>query len=129
MALIVWSEKYSVKNQLIDNQHQKLVALINDLHSAMKEGKGKEISYKVMNDLIVYTREHFNTEEGIMLKSRYALFSEHKAEHEQLTKKVIELQNDLQSGNFNLTLELLTFLRNWLINHIEKTDKKYVGKI
>ncbi len=127
MPLIVWSDKYTVKNILIDNQHKKLIGFINDLHSAMKEGKAKNILSKILDDLVTYTKEHFRTEERMMQNAGYKNFTNHKLEHNKLTQKVIDFQQQYNEGKVNLTFEIMTFLQTWLVNHIEKSDKQYVG--
>ena len=129
MELIKWSEKYSVNNFLLDSQHKKLVSVINELHTAMKVAKGKEILSTIFDELILYTKEHFRTEEQIMLKFNYPEFKEHKAEHEKLTEQVIKLQKEYKEGSSLITMDTMNFLKNWLIEHIEGTDKKYKDKI
>ena len=129
MELIKWSEKYSVNNFLIDSQHKKLIDIINELHTAMKVARGSEIMQTIFDELIWYTREHFRTEEQIMLKFNYPGYNEHKAEHEKLTEKVLKLQKDFKEGKALITMETMTFLKSWLIDHIEGTDKKYKDKI
>ena len=42
MTLINWDNRLALNFAEIDSQHQKLVAMINDLNAAMLEGKGKE---------------------------------------------------------------------------------------
>jgi hemerythrin len=123
--IIKWDEKYSVGNTLLDSQHKKLIALINELHSAMKDGKGKEALQKVLDELVLYTIEHFSTEEQLMLKASYPHYSEHKRQHEDLTRRAVSLQNSYRAGETPLTLDVLKFLRDWLIVHIEGSDKKY----
>lgn len=129
MELIKWLEKYSVNNFLLDSQHKKLIAIINELHTAMKVARGNEIMQTIFDELIWYTKEHFRTEEQIMLKFNYDAFNEHKAEHEKLTEQVLKLQKDYKEGKSLITMETMNFLRTWLINHIEGTDKKYKDKI
>lgn len=128
MSLIEWSEKYSVKNFLIDNQHKKLIGMINEFHSAMKEGKTKNILCDILDGLIIYTKEHFRTEERMMHEAGYKFFMEHKTEHEKLITKVTEMEKKLKEETL-LTFEMFDFLQSWLIKHIEKTDKKYSGLI
>jgi len=129
MELIKWSEKYSVNNFLLDSQHKKLIAIINELHTAMKVARGNEIMQTIFDELIWYTKEHFRTEEQIMQKFNYPAFKEHKAEHEELTEKVLKLQKNYKEGKSLITMETMNFLKSWLINHIEGTDKKYKDKI
>ncbi len=125
MPLFNWSEDYSVKNNGIDNQHKKLVDLINDLHNAMKEGKGKEILGKIIGELISYTKFHFKAEENLMLQNNYPEYKNHKAEHEAFTNKVIEFEEKFKRGSVVLSQEIILFLKDWLINHIKGTDKNY----
>ena len=125
MELIKWSEKFSVNNFLLDSQHKKLVAIINELHTAIKVARGTEIIHTIFDELIWYTKEHFRTEEQIMLKFNFPAFNEHKIEHEKLIDQVLILQKDFKEGKKPITMETMNFLKNWLINHIESTDKKY----
>ena len=129
MELIKWSDKYSVNNFLLDSQHKKLIAIINELHTAMKVARGNEIMQTIFDELIWYTKEHFRTEEQIMQKFNYPTFNEHKAEHEKLTEEVLKLQKDYKEGKSLITMDTMNFLKSWLINHIEGTDKKYKDKI
>lgn len=127
--IIKWDDKYSVGNVLLDSQHKKLVFLINELHAAMKDGKGKDALQKVLDDLVLYTIEHFSTEEQMLLKISYPDYADHKKKHEELTKQAVNLQSSYKSGSTPLTLDVLQFLRDWLIVHIEGTDKKYKDMI
>jgi len=125
MTLITWSDNYSVKVKEIDNQHKKLADLINQLHDAMKEGKGKEIIGNVLNELVNYTVYHFGYEEKLFDKYGYPEAKIHAREHNDLVEKVKLYVKDYQSGKGVLTLEIMNFLRGWLMNHIGDTDKKY----
>ena len=127
--MITWSEKYSVKNNLIDSQHKKLILLVNQLHTAMKEGKGRDALQTVLDELVSYTQEHFKDEEAMMVRGKFPGYNLHKIEHENLTKKAASLQEQYRSGKTPLTLDVMTFLSDWLVNHIEGSDKKYIGKI
>ena len=125
MALINWSDDLSVKISGIDNQHKKLVELINDLHNAMKEGKGKEKLGAILNELINYTKYHFSAEEELMKQKNYPGYQQHKSEHDAFTKKVLEFNDQFVSGSLFMSNEVLVFLKDWLIEHIKGTDKKY----
>lgn len=125
MALFNWSEEYSVNVNGLDNQHKKLVDLINELHSAMKEGKSKEVLGKIIEELISYTKFHFSAEETLMLQNKFPGLSKHKEEHEAFTKKVIEFEEKFLRGSVVLSQEIIIFLKDWLLNHIQVTDKNY----
>jgi len=125
MALIDWSDEFSVKIQSIDKQHSKLIVLINDLHSAMKLGKGKEAVEVVIRDLISYTKVHFSHEEEMMQKYSYPGFSKHKSIHDDLVKQVLDIEKNFKEGKTVISQEVLNFLKKWLVDHILATDKQY----
>jgi hemerythrin len=125
MAIMEWSPTFSVKIKKFDDQHKKLVELLNQLHDAMKAGQGNAALGMVLQSLISYTATHFKEEEQVMQTHGYPDFSHHKAEHEKLVKQVLELQKKFQSGGSVLTLTVMSFLKDWLTTHIQGEDKKY----
>lgn len=125
MALINWTDALSTRIPSVDDQHKKLVNLINKLHDAMREGRGKEVLGQTLDEIISYTKYHFTYEEGLMRKADYPQLTAHKAEHELLVGKVLDLQEKYKAGNLSITIETLTFLKDWLNHHIMKEDKQY----
>ncbi len=125
MDLINWSDSLSVNVAEIDQQHQKLVAMINELNDAMRQGKGKEALKHIVSGLISYTGTHFKTEEQYFDRFGYPDADSHKKNHADFVQKVMEFNNGFEKGKFGLTLEIMNFLSNWLQTHIKGTDKKY----
>jgi hemerythrin len=125
MPLFTWIDSYSVNIKEFDDQHRKLVELINTLHDAMSVGKGSQALGPVLTELVKYTATHFSSEETLMLKYNYPGYLAHKMEHERLTARVLEVQTQFQDRQVTLTLGVMKFLQEWLVNHIQSTDKKY----
>lgn len=125
MALIIWSDTLKTNVTECDEQHKKLITLINTLHDAMKIGKGKVALGKVLTELVDYTQTHFRTEELLFVRHGYAGYAAHKAEHDTLTKQAKDLKANFEKDEGVITLEVMTFLKNWLETHILGTDKKY----
>lgn len=124
MAFIEWDKKLSVGVSEFDEEHKKLIVMINSLHDAMKSGKGKELLAKILDEVTEYALKHFAHEEKLMVQYRYPEHKEHKAAHDHFVKTVVELrkQHDqqlLQAG------KLLKLLQDWLVSHINNIDKKY----
>ena len=129
MALITWTNLYSVNVAEIDAQHMKLVDLLNKLYDASKQGIGKETLAGVFNELVEYTAIHFQTEEALMKRAGYLDYNEHKAVHTSLVQHVKKLQqNYLQEKDSTLN-DTITFLRDWILKHIAGTDKKYTESL
>ncbi len=125
MPLLNWDNNYSVNIQEIDNQHQLLIKLINELHDAMKIGKGKEALGSILNELVNYTVYHFGYEEKLFSTYGYSESIQHKAAHDKLVEQVKQIQKEYESGKTVFTLEVMNFLKDWLSGHIVGTDKKY----
>jgi hemerythrin len=129
MALVNWSTDYSVGVNSIDKQHQILFDMLNNLHDAMKTGKGSKLAPTILKNLVQYTREHFANEEKLMSQAAYADFAGHKAEHDKLTGEVLQIVQDSEAGKLVLSMKLQDFLRNWLQAHILGSDKKYTASL
>ncbi len=125
MALIEWNDRLSVNIREIDDQHKKLVGMVNRLHTAMKEGKADTISMQIVEDMKKYAASHFATEERHMKTHGYPGYREHKTEHEKFVAKVVQVEKDLKTGKCAMSMDILNFLSNWLVDHIKGTDKKY----
>ncbi len=128
MAFFNWSDNLSVGVKAADDDHKKLIDMLNRLHDGMKNGQGREAVGKVLDGLISYTKFHFAREEEFFAKSGYPA-TEHKKEHRELVKQVEALQSRYKSGEAALSIETLDFLKNWLNVHIQSTDKKYSGHL
>ncbi|WP_305043529.1 bacteriohemerythrin [Geoalkalibacter sp.] len=124
-VLIAWDEALSVNIGVVDRQHQRLVEMVNQLYKAMKTGQGNTLMGSIFLDLIDYTAQHFATEEKFMQAKNYPEFESHKQEHDELVKRVIELKARFEKGEKVFSSDVFNFLKGWLINHIQGTDKKF----
>lgn len=125
-GVIEWSDQFSVNVQRFDEQHKKWIGFINKLYKAMKEGKGAETLSSLMHDMTEYTKIHLKDEEKILKESGYPAFDEHKKIHDEFTNWILEIEQRFNSGDHNgLSLEVITKLKDWLINHINRVDKRY----
>jgi len=125
MALITWNENFSINITEIDSQHKKLIELINELHEAMKVAKGKDVMGNILSELVNYTVYHFGTEEKLFQKHGYPEYATHKKRHDDLTKQVKDTADKFNKGGNIITVEVMSFLKDWLQNHILTVDKRY----
>lgn len=125
MPLMTWTEDCSVKIESIDAQHKMLFSWVNDLYDAMCAGRADQELGQILYGLVQYTRYHFLHEEKLMQDHGYPDYLNHKAQHDALRKRVDDFQAQFQSGNAGITTELMDFLKNWVSNHIQISDKSY----
>ncbi len=124
-----WTEALLTGIPQIDKQHRKLVALANDLYHALKDGKAQEVMQQILDELVDYTTSHFSFEEGMMRKYRYPEYDNHIKAHQQLVKQITDIYENFRNKRGCIGLETFVFLKDWLVNHIMRTDKKYVPHI
>jgi hemerythrin len=123
---MVWTKVISVGVTAMDDDHKKLIDIINKLHDGIVAGHKKEILAAVLDHLVDYTKFHFTKEEELLLKTNYPALSAHKIEHESFVSRITNLQERFKSSPVvMLDLELMSYLRNWLLTHIQGSDKKY----
>jgi len=125
MVLFQWSDDYSVKVPSIDAQHQRLVAMLNELHDGMSRGHGAEHLTPILNGLIDYTAQHFAHEEALFAEHDYPEAAEHTAEHQRLVGQVLAFKSKLENKQASINMELMKFLKDWLIKHILGSDMRY----
>ncbi|WP_246982794.1 bacteriohemerythrin [Halorientalis marina] len=119
-------DRYSVDIDRFDEQHKRLFGLLNDLHTAMNEGHSEEKVGDILRELERYTDYHFGDEEEFMQDCGYAMdcadcFYNHREAHEEFAERVSELREKHENGEY-ITMEVLTFVRDWLDSHIAASD-------
>ncbi|MCU7835939.1 MAG: bacteriohemerythrin [gamma proteobacterium symbiont of Taylorina sp.] len=125
---LTWKDEYSVGIEAMDNDHKKLLNLINQLQTASTYYTGKESEEKALAELIDYTKTHFKNEETLLEENEYADLVAHKEQHKQFIDKVNGLVEQYKKDPNATLVDALAFLKEWLIKHINGTDKEY-GKI
>jgi hemerythrin len=125
VAVFSWNDLYSVKVAKCDQQHMRLFDIINQLADAMRMGKGQDVVNQVVTDLLDYTNTHFQDEEALLQKANYPQLEAHQEMHRIFVKKVQSLQSQAQMGKRVNAAQLLSLMRDWLVNHIQKADKRY----
>lgn len=125
MALITWNQNYNVNINEIDRQHQMLVKMINDLYLAMQTAKEKETLSKMLDKLFIYAAMHFAKEEHYFDTFGFPETEKHKKEHVDFERKLSKFEKDFNSGKVMLTEKVIQYLANWLVHHIQGSDRRY----
>jgi hemerythrin-like metal-binding protein len=120
-----WKREYCTGIDSIDQQHKKLVNLINQLQTAVDYSTGDEFEREALDELVSYTMTHFGYEEKLMEDNAYPDYEPHKAEHEKMVKQVDAVLSEYKQNPDQAMQNAHDFLRDWLINHINGTDKAY----
>ena len=124
-GFVVWDNAFSVGEEEIDKQHQQIIEMLNDLYEARNFNRESEVVGDVVERMCHYVRDHFNTEETLMAEVGYPGLSAHHSEHEFFIAEAGRLCP--RKGDADLDVNrLMEFLKDWLLEHIAKTDHLYV---
>lgn len=129
MILIHWKNSFEIDQGIIDEQHQKLIRLINDLYTAFYEGQANKVIEAIIVELEAYTRYHFETEEALFSGIGFDQEAKHLQQHRFFEEKIKHFKEDFINEDLRLSYEIMNFLRDWLQNHILDSDKKYIPYI
>ena len=125
MPMLQWSNALSVNVKEVDEQHKKLIDLIRKLNDAMLQRRAKEELGNVINELLRYTIVHFSLEESYFDKFGYSDAPAHKVEHARFIAETKKFKREFETGKLGISIEIMTFLSDWLKDHIMGVDKKY----
>ncbi|NOX90816.1 MAG: hemerythrin family protein [Calditrichaeota bacterium] len=125
MDKISWKDEYSVGIKEIDAQHKKLINIMNRLIEMRNARVDSELISETLTEMTEYASKHFETEEKYMVEYDYPDYDAHKKVHKEFKKKTAFFCVDTMSHKETIPIEILTFLKDWWINHILKSDMKY----
>jgi methyl-accepting chemotaxis protein len=122
----VWDQQaYGVGVPEMDSQHKQLFAYINDISSDLAKGKSAASVTGMLRDFIGTAKRHLAAEEAFMERIHFPGVNAHRKIHRELMERVHELYAQVEQGDDDAVVEVLLFLRDWLVNHIQGTDRKY----
>lgn len=122
--LMEWNADLDLGLVEINRQHQTLVNLINELYYLLHHNYGAASIKRVVQGLIDYTANHFKYEETLFELLQYPQEQAHSANHTRLVDQVLAFQKRVEAGE-DIGDELMGFLKDWLIKHIQKEDRAY----
>ena len=125
IELLSWTEDFSVGDAKIDEQHKQLFNMINRLITESETTIQSETVSDLLTDMTNYAQEHFAAEEKLMRKHNYPHLEEHIAQHLTFRIKVLDFCKDAMKGVGGIPSTMLSYLRDWLVEHILKSDKAF----
>jgi hemerythrin-like metal-binding protein len=125
LLLCRFSNDFDVLIERMNDDHKKIFDYINTIHSRIKEKTDNKSLLPIFKELAEFTRGHFAREEAAMAQADYIDLGLQQKAHEKLLKSISDMINDLEKENAVDLLEVMTFLRDWLMTHIMVMDRKY----
>jgi len=124
MAYFEWADDLAIDHGPIDRDHRHLVDLVNQLHTATSQGRGREVVQRVLDELLAYTRDHLSREEAMMRSVGFPSLKQHQIGHAHFIAQLEELKRQYEAGSITVASQLSSVLRDWLSLHIRRSDKE-----
>jgi len=125
MDFVEFGHEYSLGVPELDKQHKELARQLNDAikHCTGKKADEKKFYDKNTRNSIEFLRNHFETEEKLLRKTKYDNLGKHKLEHKEMLKKLIKMNDDIEKNRVELDLFYVTaFIKEMVVKHIRTSD-------
>ncbi len=131
MPVIEWAAAYSVNNEAMDGQHQRLFKAVNELYDSINSATpDARQALQCIKFLTEYTRTHFADEESLMRDRNYSGLTAHQAEHELVLKQLRGFERLITVATRESFVEddmILFLLGDWLLDHVLSSDQAYAA--
>jgi len=122
MEPFVWTPQLSIGVDEIDEDHKKLIIILNMAIESMNHPENDGIEFaNIFEKMSIYTQHHFHREEALMKACNYPHTDNHKSVHALLIKEINHKNKIFKKGKLSAE-DLVEFLLNWLIDHIADSD-------
>jgi hemerythrin-like metal-binding protein/PAS domain S-box-containing protein len=123
--LINWTDELKIGLSEMDEQHENLVKLANQLYNVLRKSKSKKETKDTLKAFIDYSAYHFGNEERYFDEFGYEFAEEHKKEHNLFLKEMNKFQKEYLANKIKFLDEIMFFIADWIPNHFKVEDKKY----
>ncbi|MCW9026259.1 MAG: hemerythrin family protein, partial [Thiovulaceae bacterium] len=121
--MIEWNEGLNLGIKALDDDHKRLLQLINSLSESIDKNEPKNIIEHIFLELEKLTKKHFEREEDYLEGCSCTKLDEHKVQHADFLSKLSELKNKALSANDYISIQDVTvYLTEWLLNHVIEED-------
>ena len=128
MESLQWNEVLATGIEEIDDQHKRLLEIINQLRVAAGQGARRDASAEALQQVLDYTIYHFDYEEKLLEKAGYELLPLHKRTHELFIRRIPDFQKRHAAGE-DVLQEVHDMLARWLVHHIQNDDRGYAPTV
>ena len=124
--MVEWSDKFSVRISVIDEEHKKIIGILSKAIYAKEHGANPKELREVLREMTNDSLKHFKTEEAYMKEFDCTEYQGRREEHRGFFTETIAYHDKVIEGDCQIANEIIEYLKWWLVNHIQITDKKYV---
>lgn len=125
MEIIEWDPSFSVGIERLDEQHKRIIGMINGLASESRATGRSMIITEMLIRLTSFANDHFRAEEDLLEKHGYPDLGRQKEAHSAFCNRLMTFFGEPSHPSESVPKELLRFLHDWWVGHILETDMAY----
>ena len=130
MAFLEFKDSYRTGHDSVDHEHEEMIGLINDLHTALQESDDKDAVEKILGEMHGQISSHFALEEKVMRDQQYEDYSAHSQDHNRLLDEILDIMDRVHGdGTYEYMARLEKEVRDWFEVHFREMDAKFHGKL
>ena len=122
MAQVKWDSSLETGNELVDDQHRQVFAIVNELYDAIVNHADRETQDEILDRAMSHVQRHFVDEEALMRSIDYPRLAEQQRLHQGFSAQAGRMSDEYRSGKKRLPITLAFFLYDWLVKHIRNED-------
>ena len=122
---VQWRQEWNCGNDEIDEQHDKILQIANDLITKIYAGASHNECMDMIKLFLEYVVNHFATEERILMEIEYDGLIAHIKKHEYLTNKAIYLKECYEKKEVQPAAFLSFIIDEVVVEHLTKEDTKF----
>ncbi len=124
--MIELEDKFRVGISIINEGHKDFIGIIKAI-IVNEHNDNTEATKDILGDMLECSHKHFSKEEACMVMFKFPEYRLHRKEHLSFISKTVMSYHNLIDANYQISNEILENLKNWLVIHIQVSDKKYVN--
>ena len=129
MKLLQWKLEYSVGVESVDQEHRKMLELINELGAQICEDTNSELVEMFLGEIYAGIAAHFALEERFMRNADYSEYGAHKEDHEALLDELVGIMDHFVADPVVGAEHLTSKLSNWFSVHFSSFDARLHGAL
>lgn len=123
--MIEWDESISVGVPQLDEDHKRLLGILNDIEDHQDDDVKSEPISLIIEQVREYASSHFRREELYMQSIAYPGYDDHKRSHKQFMEKTAALCIDVMNQKQDTPKDIHQFLCTWVTEHTLREDQRY----
>lgn len=122
---VIWSESFSVGEENIDDDHRCLIAQLNAIYLAIREGFDEDTIRGLMGQLADDELDHLNYEIAVLRRHDYPLVAEHEAAHNTIIVELSALKNHAKEYSLAELIRIAMAAKAAMLRHLISEDGRY----